>query len=266
MDTRDEVPLGVDGVTHVVRVGATVRRSWRESTPTVHAYLKHLRARGATFVPEPLGRDDQGREVLSFVPGDVPAKPLPTWATTDEVLAGLAVMIRELHDAAEGWTPPDGAIFGRLPAAPAPVHHVGDAGVIVAHGDYCPGNVVFADRRPVAIIDFDLAKPTTRVDDCVNALHWWAPLIDPRDRPEALREADIGARARLFAESYGMTAAQRRDVPRAALERAQRSLAWAPRSAAADSLFARWWQERWKDEMRRTVAWLRAQQGPLADA
>src|SRR4029079_18847659 len=98
MNRNEEVQLSADGVTDVVRVGDTVRRSWRDYTPTVHAYLAHLGARGVTCVPEPLGQDELGREVLGFVPGDVPVKPLPPWATTDQVLIDLAVMIRQLHD------------------------------------------------------------------------------------------------------------------------------------------------------------------------
>jgi hypothetical protein len=46
----------------------------------VQAYLAHLRDAGFTGAPLPLGVDDQGREMLSFVPGDVP-QPAAT-ATT----------------------------------------------------------------------------------------------------------------------------------------------------------------------------------------
>jgi aminoglycoside phosphotransferase (APT) family kinase protein len=48
-----------------------------------------------------------------------------------------------------------------------------------------PGNVVFLDGLPVALNDFDLAKPTTRLYDIANALWCWAPLSDPRDRAPA---------------------------------------------------------------------------------
>jgi len=77
----DEQVLTRGGVTHVVRVGDTVRRTVRPSTGTVHAYLAHLNGAGFDGAPEPLGYDEQGREVLSFVPGDVPDEPLPDWAT-----------------------------------------------------------------------------------------------------------------------------------------------------------------------------------------
>ena len=40
-----------------------------------------------------------------------------------------------------------------------------DHGELVSHRDYYPGNVVFREGLPVALIDFDLAKPTTRLYD-----------------------------------------------------------------------------------------------------
>lgn len=39
---------------------------------TVQAYLAHLRDAGFTGAPLPFGVDEKGREMLSFVPGDVP--------------------------------------------------------------------------------------------------------------------------------------------------------------------------------------------------
>ncbi len=35
--------------------------------------------------------------------------------------------------------------------------------------------MVFRDGLPVALIDFDLAHPTTRLYDIANALWYWAP-------------------------------------------------------------------------------------------
>lgn len=254
-----EVPLSTDGLTHVVRVGDTVRRPWRDYTATVHAYLAHVREQGVTFVPEPLGRDEQGREVLSYIPGDVPEEPLPEWATANDVLTDVAHLVRRLHDAADGWTPPENAAWGRLPEAKMAILDADD-GLVVAHSDYCPGNVVFSDGRPAAIIDFDLTRPTTRVADCVNAMHWWAPLLDPRDRPEPLRDADMPGRVRLFADAYGMSEHQRSRVADVAVARARQSLAWAraviARGDEVSPVFARWWEQSWKDQMPRTVAWV----------
>jgi len=172
--------LASSGVTHVVRIGATVRRPVRPFTSTIQAYLEHLRSQGFYAAPEPLGYDGEGREVLSYVAGEVPVEPLPARATTTEVLVALAVLIRRLHHAAEGWAPPADAIWGSIPGTPPPgVMALFDHPELVSHQDYCPGNIVFIDGLPTALIDCDLARPTTRVADLVNALYWWAPLLHP---------------------------------------------------------------------------------------
>lgn len=53
-----------------VRVGNTVRRLAGPWTPAVHALLAHLAGQGFTGAPRPLGFDEQGREVLTFLEGE----------------------------------------------------------------------------------------------------------------------------------------------------------------------------------------------------
>lgn len=262
-----EETLASQGVTHVVRVGQTVRRPVRPFTDTVQAYLSYVRSRGFTDCPEPLGHDDRGREVLSFVAGDVPVEPLPAWATTTEALEALGALIRRLHDAADGWTPPDGAVWGSLPGVrPAGVVPLFADPELVSHSDYCPGNVVFDGGRPVALIDFDLARPTTRVADLANALYWWAPLLDPVDRAPALVDADVPARVRAFADAYGMTADQRARVIPVAV-RMVGNVALTSRAAAeVDPVFRRWWDDGLADRMPRAVGWLTEASEALAAA
>jgi hypothetical protein len=58
-----------------VRIGDTVRRPLRPFSLTVQAYLAHLRDVGSTGAPLPFGVDEQGCEVLWFLPGEVPHRP-----------------------------------------------------------------------------------------------------------------------------------------------------------------------------------------------
>jgi hypothetical protein len=51
--------------------------------------------------------------------------------------------------------------------------------------------------------------PTTRLYDIANALWYWAPLRDPRDRAPAFADAGIPHRVAVFADVYGMTARHR---------------------------------------------------------
>ena len=262
-----EEVLASDGVTHVVRVGATVRRPVRPFTATVQAYLRHVREQGFDAAPEPHGVDGQGREVLSFVPGDVPVAPLPDAATTDEVLLDLVRLVRRLHDAAEGWVPPPDAVFGAIPGTPEPPPEpLFDAPELVAHQDYCPGNVVFRDGRPVALIDFDLARPTTRVADLVNLLHWWAPLQHPADRAPALADVDVAPRVQAAAAAYGLTSAQRARVVPVALRRARNSVHSMRAAADVDPVFRHWWQTGTAEKVVRTRDWVAAEAPRLAAA
>jgi hypothetical protein len=66
-----------DGVTQgIVRIGDTVRRPLRPFSLTVQAYLAHLRDAGFAGAPFPFGVDEQGREVLSFVPASAELDPV----------------------------------------------------------------------------------------------------------------------------------------------------------------------------------------------
>ena len=109
---------------------------------TVQAFLRHVRSQGIDFVPEPLGYDNEGREVLSFVEGDVPTEPLPDAVWGEGVLVALAGLIRRLHDAAEGWPSPVDATWGSIPGQQhVAVPPLFDRPELVAHQDYCPGKV-----------------------------------------------------------------------------------------------------------------------------
>ena len=55
----------------VVQVGATMRKPATAATPAVEAPLTHLSAVGVSASPRTLGRDNQGRHVLEFVPGEL---------------------------------------------------------------------------------------------------------------------------------------------------------------------------------------------------
>lgn len=263
-DCRPE-PLIGEGVTPgIVRIGDTVRRPARPFSATIQAYLTHLHAVGFTGAPIPMGFDQDGREVLSYVPGEVPREPLPPETAADQVLIALAQLIRHLHDASESWTPPSDAIWGGLPGS-ASLPHIDHPSELVSHRDYCPGNVVFRNNRPAALIDFELARPTTRLYDIANALYWWAPLWDPVDRAPGFVHADIPARVALFANAYGMSPQQRQDLVPLAARMIRRFHASARASADTNPVFRRLWEQSGKDRLPRAEQWI-AQTDPSITA
>jgi aminoglycoside phosphotransferase (APT) family kinase protein len=155
----------------VVRAGDTVRRAAGPWTDTVHALLRHLRARGVSWVPEPRGRDAAGREVLAFIPGDVPRYPLPPPLWADALLVEAGRRLRQLHDATEGFD--RAGRTWRLPAR-AP-------GEVVCHNDFGPHNFVLRDGALAGVIDFDTASPGPRVWDLAYLAYRLVPLTDPRN-------------------------------------------------------------------------------------
>ena len=254
--SEDEEALAGDGVTQgIVRIGDTVRRPVRPFTRTIQAYLAHLHQAGFTAAPIPLGIDELGREVLSYVPGDVPRNPLPPQTAGEEVLVALARLIRALHEASAGWTPPPDAVWGGTPASIRRTGH--DANELVSHRDYYPGNVVFRDGLPAALIDFDLAKPTSRLYDVANALWYWAPLRAPGDRSPAFAGLDIPRRVAVFADAYRMSAEQRSAFAPFVIEMARRYFEDSRDSAELDPVFKRLWENGAKYELPRAEQWLR---------
>jgi chloramphenicol 3-O-phosphotransferase len=55
-----------------VLVDGTVRRPTGAWTPAVHDLLRHLEQRGFTGAPRVLGIDEQHREILTYLPGEIP--------------------------------------------------------------------------------------------------------------------------------------------------------------------------------------------------
>ena len=150
----------------VVRVGDTVRRIPGNSTSTVHRLLAHVRQRGVTWVPTPLGYDDLGREILTFIPGVVPHE-MPEWVWSELVLTDVARSLRQWHDATIGFDVTE-ANWG-LDARDPPD--------VICHNDFAPYNCVFRDGRLVGAIDFDLCTPGPRLWDIAYTAYRFVPLM-----------------------------------------------------------------------------------------
>ena len=256
-----ESPLGGGDVTDgVVRIGGTVRRPRGPHSGTVALYLRHLEHAGFAGAPRWLGIDEKGRDILDFVAGEVPGAPPQSWSTTDEVLADVARLLHALHDASAEFTPPPGAVwFGAKVRVELPdeVEEL-DVGLdLVTHSDVTPQNVVFRDGRPVAIIDYDLTRPTTRLLDVVNTAMHWVPLKHPADREPVYAGIDPVARLQLFVDAYGLGAADRARLVDVAQLGALRS--WYRMKANAEQLGGGWkrmWDEGVGERILRRRAWM----------
>ena len=242
----------------VVRVGDTVRRPVGPHSPLVHALLTHLESIGFEGAPRFLGIDRAGREVLSYVDGEVAGRPRPPWIADEARLASVGRLVRAYDDAAASFIPPAGALPAEPPPEPpgippAPVYPP----ELIGHVDITPENVVFRDGRAFALIDFDLAKPATRADEMFNTMMWWAPLSDPRDVDPLLQRVDVPRRARILADAYGLSDADRERVIEVAVVRSRRS--WhlmKDRAKTHGGGWQRMWDAGVGDEIKRREAWL----------
>jgi Ser/Thr protein kinase RdoA (MazF antagonist) len=113
-------------------------------------------------------------------------------------LGRVGRLIRTLHDAAAGFTPPADAHWD-VPIPP-------DRDELICHHDLAPWNLVCAADRWV-FIDWDGAGPGSRMWDLAYAAHGFTPLHPAGD------PARDGPRLRALVDGYGADEQQRRELP-----------------------------------------------------
>lgn len=198
----------------VVRVGDTVRRPAKASSPFVAELLEHLEARGCSWAPRYLGQDRSGRDMLSYLTGSVPEK----WQSfADDQLRAAASILRALHDATSG-------------------SKLSPRGV-VCHHDPGPNNFVFRDESPVGLIDFDTAAPGSALEDLGYMAWAWCLSSNPLRGHVRFQVRQV----RTLVDAYGASAAERAQMPEAIIERLSRNVQfWSNRvEAPGDILTAR---------------------------
>lgn len=190
---NDVIPLTGGRLTQgVVRIGDTVRRP---ASPKSAELLQLLEEQGFTAAPRYLGQDDEGRDILTYVDGWVPAKFKP-WQ--DDQVAAAGTLLRAFHDATRGTS--------------LASHHP-----VLCHHDPGPNNFVFRDNLPVALIDFDLADPGSPLEDIGYAAWTWC--ISSKF-PDIESQA---AHVRTLVDAYALPAAHRSAVIDAVVERQSRN-------------------------------------------
>ncbi|WP_433443243.1 aminoglycoside phosphotransferase family protein [Nonomuraea sp. CA-141351] len=139
-----EEPLaGGNNAVEVVRAGDTVRRTRDNRADFAAQVLTHLEHVGYPHAPRYLGIDEQGRDILTFVPGtttDHPTQRAPG------AYARGGRMLRSLHEATTG-------------------HALAAGQECVIHGDPGPFNTIFQNGLPVAFIDWSSCRPGNWLDD-----------------------------------------------------------------------------------------------------
>jgi Ser/Thr protein kinase RdoA (MazF antagonist) len=211
LDPTREIPLLGGRITNgVVRVGNTVRRPKTPASSTVRSLLLHLERKGFSAVPRYLGVDEQARDILTYVPGNVPTK----WQFyPDEIIHLAGRVLREFHDATVGCE----LLIGKP---------------VMCHHDPAPNNVVFQETRPIAFIDFDMVAPGDRLEDLGYMAWSWCISAKASRQPVETQARQIG----ILASAYEIDAVDRHNFFDSILERQTRNLQfWIERQEKGNS-------------------------------
>ena len=165
----EEEKLNFGSVSSPVKIGDTVHRQAGSWTPTIHALLEFLSQNDFNYAPQPIGMDDQGREILNFLPGNAAARPWPPVLFGDEGLKQAAKMLRKYHDLVENFFPWANAEWraGKIDKKP---------GQIIRHGDLGPWNTLWQGNELTGLIDWDFAEPGERITDLAQMAYYFVPL------------------------------------------------------------------------------------------
>jgi hypothetical protein len=244
----------------VVRIGDTIRRPPRPSTVAVRALLVHLQECGFEGAPRYHDTDDQGREVLDFLAGDVPLPPYPAWSMTDEAVESMGELVRRFHDATRGFDATAVSGWELDWADPG-------GGPVICHNDLFPENVVFRDGRAVALIDFDMAAPGRPFWDLGVAAQEWMPLHAPETRVNHGLALDSIDRFGRFVRAYGVDAGDAVELVDVVFEERAQSLANIRSEVASGEPV---WVEQWDASAEAGAAtddaWLAEQRNALIAA
>ncbi len=201
-----ELSGGIMNAGAVFQRGEIVDRPAQTHAPAIHRFLEALRDHGFTGAPKPVGLAD-GREQLTFVPGEVALQPYPAWSMTEAALTSVGALLRRFHHASSA-----------IPLEPdVPwATDLGDprGGTMLCHSDACVENVVFRDGEAYALIDFDMVAPGRPLWDVAMAARYWVPMLDPETA--ALFPSYVGLdpvrRLRVLADGYGLSADDRSEL------------------------------------------------------
>ncbi|MFK7805064.1 MAG: phosphotransferase family protein [Anaerolineae bacterium] len=195
----------------IFRSGETVIRPSGAWSGAVFQLLEHLQKSGFEQAPQPLGFDENGNEIVSFISGEVSNYPLSDTAKSEEALISAAKLLRAYHDTTASFINAETLILPWMLPSREPAE-------VICHGDFAPYNVVLNGNQAIGIIDFDTAHPAPRLWDIAYAVYRWAPLSDQHHAfiPNLV---DQIRRTKLFCDSYNMPDSDRKELVQMVLNR-----------------------------------------------
>jgi aminoglycoside phosphotransferase (APT) family kinase protein len=208
-----------------------------------------------------VGFDDQGREVLDYIPGAVAVPPFPRWSAEVDLLLSVVNLQRQAHRAAESFEPSEGSTWGGV----TPPGRF--TGRLVCHNDICVENVVVRDGRAVAFIDWDWARPVDRLWDVAVTARHWIPLRDPVDLDVNWADLDVPGRARRFFDAHELCSDERGTVIDGVLRFLDGGLAFVREQAEAGHAgHLQQWNDGYAAANRRAHTWITGHKNELMTA
>jgi hypothetical protein len=213
----------------VVRIDNSVRRSVGPNSEFNHALLKLPEEKGFGHAPRFLGIDEKGREMLTFMEGEVRHGEM-NW--TDGQLIKVVQMLKDFHDATAGSQLTEGR-------------------EVVCHNDIAPWNTILENDVPTAFIDFDDVSPGNRADDLAYLI--WTFLKLGSEVPASVQAEKIHK----LSEAYGFS--DKGKLIDAVLEQQERILAKREKLAkTAPDQGAREFSSFRLDIIRSEIEWVKA--------
>ncbi len=185
--------LAGGNMNQVYRKGEKVYRTLRPTSQTIQLLLRHLAQQGVVRVPR-AGGISQGYEIVSFIAGKTFSYPWAERVFRCSTLAGLARLLRQVHDASATFQAPAGAVWSDcLPGRPE----------VICHNDLGPYNIIFGPANQLGLIDFDRAAPGPRSWDLAYAIYRFAPFCGLGNLARLVHLPLLAERARMFCSIYG---------------------------------------------------------------
>ncbi len=189
----------------IYREGDIVVRPADKWTKDIHLFLQYLHDNGFDKVPYPHGIDEEGRERVGYVKGEVHNGILPEEVRSDETLIDIAKMQRRYHDLGEKYIKNLRGDEEWMLTKQEPVE-------VMCHGDLAPYNIAMDGKEVVGIIDFDTLHPGPRLWDIAYTVYRSVPLMDKENEEDFGTEEDKERRLNLFIEAYGLEGIDKKTI------------------------------------------------------
>jgi len=164
-DSNEITLVGGRTTAGVVKVGNTVRRPVKRNSEYANQVLVFLEKKNFKYSPRYLGKDEENRDIFSYVEGFVPDD---LGGTTDQQLHSFMKIVREFHDVSQDF--------------------VNTGSLVLCHDDLSPCNVVFSDDHPLVIIDWDDVHPGERWEDLTYILWLWINIGSHRENKNIISQ------------------------------------------------------------------------------